>query len=111
MHHTNAESILRQIAHPASARCSPAVLDTGRVRRVGIRDETQMPLSVPAGFVDSAYRQPFVANAAHIPAPGFVRNPERAITSGLCAAIASTIRAVRLPPPCWMFQERSFIRG
>jgi hypothetical protein len=39
------------------------VRDTA-VWRIGVRDKTQMSLSVPVGFVDSVYRQPFAPTGA-----------------------------------------------
>ena len=80
----------------------------GRARTIGVLDKTHSPLSCPDGLVDSMYRQPFAASLAQRGAPGFVRNSERAITSGSWEMIESIIRAARAPPPCWMFQERIF---
>src|ERR1019366_4168026 len=82
----------------------------GRSQRSGIRESTQMPLSMPTGLLEAMCGHPLAAKAWQRAMPGLARNSVRAMISGLWSAIALTMRTSRVPPPCWMFQERSFMR-
>ena len=74
---------------------------------MGAREKTAIPFRSPGGLVVSQYGYPRSFMAAQRATPGMARNSVTTTRSGSYAAISSTMRGMRVPPPCWMFQARS----